>query len=187
MEKKGVAFIAVIVVLIVIVAGLSYVYLGSGQTGYVNGNGTTNGTPDPNEGLELAPFFSLPQVGGGQLMLADFSGKVLVLDFMATWGGPCVTEFAHLKEVDQKYGSDVAIVSIDVDGQEGDAVLQPFIAQHDITWPVLKDTSGVSMASGYSATSIPTLVIINQDGYIKERFVGVTQASVLESVIDSIL
>ncbi|KYK26907.1 MAG: hypothetical protein AYK23_00510 [Candidatus Proteinoplasmatales archaeon SG8-5] len=183
MEKQGIAFIAAIVGLVVIVSGLSYLYIGSGQTGYENGNGVD----DPNEGLQLAPVFTLPQVGGGNVMLADYSGKVLVLDFMATWCGPCVTEIGHLKEIDQKYGSDVAIVSIDVDRDEDDAILQPFIAQHGITWPVLRDTGGVSAASGYSASSIPTLVIVNQDGYIKDRFVGVTSASTLESVIDSIL
>jgi thiol-disulfide isomerase/thioredoxin len=197
MEKKGVAFVAALVGLIVIAGGLSYVYLSSGQSGYVNGsddgtddgadNGTPDGNDDPNEGLDLAHGFTLPKVGGGSISLDNYKGKVVVLDFMATWCGPCVTELAHLKDIDQGYGDDVVILSIDVDAQEDDPVLLPFIAQHSITWPVLRDTAGISQASGYSASSIPTLVIINKDGYIQQRFVGVTQASALESVIDSIL
>lgn len=180
MQKAGIAFVAVITALIVLVGGLSYVYLGSGQSGY-DDNG------DPNAGLTIAPVFTLPKVGGGSVSLSDYDGKVLVLDFMATWCGPCVTEIAHLKEIDSSYGNGVAIVSIDVDREEDEALLASFAAEHAITWPILRDTQGVASASAYSASSIPTLVIINQDGYVKERFVGVTESSTLKSVIDSIL
>jgi thiol-disulfide isomerase/thioredoxin len=188
MEKAGIAFIAAIVGLIVLVGGLSYVYFGTSQSGYVDNNGddsSENG--DPNEGLQLAPDFTLPKVGGGSVRLSDYRGKVVLLDFMATWCGPCINELEHLKEIDQRYGTDVVIISIDVDAEEGDSLLIPFATEHDVTWPVLRDTQGISQATGYSASSIPTLVVVNKDGYVRERYVGVTQASVLESVIDTIL
>lgn len=197
MKKAGAIFVVVVMVLAVAIGGLSYVYLDSGQSGYTGqtdgGDSDTEGTQpddtsntDPNAGLVMAPGFTLPRVGGGSMTLSDFRGKVVLLDFMATWCGPCVTELGHLKDVDESYGDDVVIISIDVDQSESEALLNQFAADHTITWPILMDTGGISQTAGYSASSIPTLVIVNKDGYIEERYVGVTQASVLRSVIDSI-
>jgi thiol-disulfide isomerase/thioredoxin len=198
MKRAGAIFVAIIIILAVAIGGLSYVYLDAGQSGY---SGQTDddssddeytppddgGDGNPNAGLLLAPDFTLPKVGGGSGTLSNYRGKVVLLDFMATWCGPCVTELEHLKEVDSAYSSDVVIFSIDVDQNEGDALLTSFGAEHGITWPILMDTGGISQTSGYSASSIPTLVVVNKDGYIRERYVGVTQASVLESIINTLL
>ena len=140
------------------------------------------------EAVGLAPDFTLPKVNGGFVTLSSLQGRVVVLDFMATWCGPCTAELEHLKEIDNLYSSsEVVILSIDVDSDEDETILSPYISDHGITWSVLMDTSGVSSQPGYDASAIPTLVIIDQDGYIQFRHVGTTDSSILISEIETLL
>ncbi len=185
MKKNTIAFISVLVALGILLGALVYVYLGEGQSGYEDQN---DDDTDPNIGLDLAPDFTLPKVGGGTLQLSSLRGKVVVLDFMATWCAPCATEIGHLKVVDGAYSdSQVEIISIDVDTNEGDALLAQYAAEKGITWPIVRDTLGISNAPGYEVSSIPTVVIVNQDGYIQYRNVGVVSSSELGSIIDGLL
>ena len=180
MEKMSLLYIAAVVGMIVVAGGLSYIYMDDDQQPYEGSKGD-----DPNAGLQLAPDFTLPRVGGGHVSLHSLRGKIVILDFMATWCGPCGTEIEHLKVVDGEYAdSEVAILSIDVDSSESEALLSDYAAERGITWDILRDTSGISSANGYSASRIPTLVIINKDGYIVEREVRVTSSSELISMID---
>ena len=182
-------------------AGLGYIYFSDGQepfTGNPDDNDDDNSGPDPNPQPDdsdddnqqqgTAPNFNLPRVGGGSVRLSDLRGQVVVLDFMATWCGPCETELAHLDEIYNSYGSSqVRILSIDVDSGESESLLSQYIDQHDISWDVLMDESGINNAAGYDVSSIPTLVIVDQDGNIAYRAVGVTQASTLRAQINALL
>jgi thiol-disulfide isomerase/thioredoxin len=149
-----------------------------------------SGTIDIDDGDTAgdAPDFTLPKVGGGTVSLSGCVGKVVVLDFMATWCGPCETEIEHLKDISEAYGaSEVVILSIDVDSSEDDALLSGYIADHGITWDVLRDTAGINDEPGYDVTGIPTIVIIDQDGNIRFRHVGTTDSATLIAEIDTLL
>jgi len=188
MEKAGLIFISVLVALGVLLGSLVYIYVSDGQDVFNDQNGDNGDDgPDPNAGLTLARDFTLPKVGGGTMKLSDQRGKVVVLDFMATWCGPCEVEIGHLKEIYQAYGTSLVIISIDVDESETDGLLIPYASEQGITWPILRDISDVSSTTGYEVSSIPTLVVINQDGYIVSRNVGVTSSDDLMDIIDPLL
>ena len=202
MEKAAVIFISLIVVTSTALAGLGYMHFSDGQGAYVDNpdddgtpDSTPDSTPDPipdpepdNSNLSLAPDFSLPKVGGGYVTLSSLKGQVVILDFMATWCGPCETELAHLDEIYNSYSSSqVRILSIDVDTSESEAVLSIYADKHDISWDVLMDTSGINNNAGYDVSSIPTLVIVDQDGRIAYRAVGVTTAATLQAEINALL
>jgi thiol-disulfide isomerase/thioredoxin len=185
MYKPAVLFAVAIAALVVLAGGLTYYYLGGNQEPYSNGSGQ-NGD-DPNEGLQLAPEFNLPRVGGGSVRLSDLQGRVVVLDFMATWCAPCEMEFDHLKEIRAAYpSSEVAIYSIDVDARETESMLVTYSSEMGLTWDILRDTEGISSAPGYEASNIPTLVVVNKDGYIAGREIGVTDADDLMAMIDQL-
>lgn len=204
MEKAAVIFISIIIAASVAIGSLGYLYFSDGQEAYtgtpINGGDTVDTTDDSSDDtisdtgddtistLQLAPDFNLPKVGGGSVRLSDLRGQVVILDFMATWCGPCETELAHLEDIYQSYGSSqVKILSIDVDQSESEAVLSIYADKHDISWDVLMDTTAINNAAGYDVSSIPTLVIVDQDGRIAFRAEGVTQASTLKMEINALL
>ena len=93
-----------------------------------------------------------------------------------------------MDEIYNSYGSSqVRVLSIGVDQGESESLLADFADEQGISWNVLRDTSGINNAAGYDVISIPTLVIVDQDGRIAYRSVGVTQASTLKAEINALL
>jgi len=134
-----------------------------------------------------APLFTLTDIDGDECALSALRGKIVVLDFFATWCGPCEPELVHLAELYEAYsGNEVSIMSVSVDPVH-DTVerLQQFRVVHEISWTIARDTAGV--ANQYNIEYIPTLVIVDQRGGIQYRHVGLTPASELSSEIDALL
>lgn len=130
----------------------------------------------------IAPDFTLTDIDGVRFSLADHRGKVVLLDFFAILCSPCVEEMQHLNVLHQEFGENVTIVSITI-APEVDSVdtLKQFRQAHNMSWIVARDTEGVS--SNYSVQVVPTLVLIDKEGYIQYRHVDLTDASVLEQEI----
>jgi len=134
----------------------------------------------------LAPDFTLTDIDGNTFSLSDFQGKVVILDFFATWCGPCVAEIPHLRSLQEEFGEDLIIISISI-SPSSDTVekLQQFRQEHEIDWIVARDTIG--MNDGYDVQIVPTLVILDQEGYIQYRHVDFTDESVLREEIIEII
>jgi thiol-disulfide isomerase/thioredoxin len=125
-----------------------------------------------------APAFELPDIDQATIKLADFHGKVVLLDFWATWCGPCKMAIPHLKELASEYGDQgLVVVGISLD-QGGFRVLTPFVRSNGINYPVL--LGGQQVAADYGGIrSIPTMFLIDRDGLVRKRYVGLTPAEVL--------
>jgi len=135
---------------------------------------------------EVAPIFTLTDIDGVEFSLSNFRGRVVLLDFFATWCGPCVAEIPHLKSLREKFGEDLIIISVSV-SPSSDTVekLQEFRQEHGIDWVIARDTIGIN--DEYGVQYIPTLVIIDQEGYIRHRHVGLTDESVLYGEIYEVI
>lgn len=134
----------------------------------------------------LAPDFSLTSLEGKDFKLSDFRGKVVVIYFMATWCGPCRGQMPHLKVFWEKYEGQVVLISISVSPlTDSVEVLQQYSRKYNATWIWARDTANV--ARDYKVTAIPTIVIVDKEGYIRFSHVGVVDASSLSREVERLL
>lgn len=116
--------------------------------------------------LAKAPNFSVKEVGKDQIYsLADLNNKILVLDFWATWCGPCIKSFKTVKRLNDTYKEHVNFVSIGSDDNEDKAI--KFLEKNpDYTWRFLHDGKDGATGLVYEAFSIPKYVVIDLNGII---------------------
>ncbi len=119
-----------------------------------------------------APDFTLAGFDGKSVKLSSLKGSVVVLDFWATWCGPCVMSLPNLDEL-YKQQSPHGLKAFAVDQQEDKDTVQAFVQKKGLTIPILLDTQG-SAGKLYTADQgIPVTIIVGKDGLVKNAFVGV--------------
>ena len=136
----------------------------------------------PGKG-EKAPDFRARTNTGTVLSLADYSGKVVILDFFATWCASCRQLPPFLADIVKKY--DVKVIGMDVE-DSGEEKINAYIRKHGISFPVVYADDKVQ--SLYGIRSVPVVYIIGKDGTIAGKFQGFNKdiAASLESLIKSI-
>lgn len=144
------------------------------------------------EGSELegkpAPDFTLKNLEGQQVSLANQKGNVVVIDFWATWCPPCRASLPHLQEVsDNKEYSDEGLKVYAVNLREKPETIKTFMKNNKLSFPVLLDDGTV--ADKYGVEGIPTTAIVGRDGKVTNVFVGYGPGSAekLEQAIEKAL
>jgi peroxiredoxin len=116
------------------------------------------------------PAFDLPDLDGNQVTLADYAGKVVVLDLWATWCPPCRQEIPFLVELYEEQ-KDAGLVVVGVGLDDGGAkVLRPFVEQNGVTYTILVGNRDVGQA--YQLQGIPTTFILDKEGRIAAKHLG---------------
>jgi peroxiredoxin len=119
---------------------------------------------------KAAPDFTLPNTDGQQVSLQQYRGKVVFLNFWATWCIPCREEMPALERLHQTYQSqDLAIISIDL--KESAEQVKTFFQKHELSFPALLDQNG-SVFRDYLVAGMPTTYLIDRDGTLLARGVG---------------
>ena len=134
-----------------------------------------------------APDFTVYDAEGNEVHLSDYFGKPIVLNFWASWCGPCQMEMPDFQEKYLELGEEVAFLMINMTdgGRETVQTASEFIASKGYTFPVFYDTMG--MAAGvYGAYSLPTSYFINAQGHVIARAVGAIDGETLQRGIDMI-
>ena len=131
-----------------------------------------------------APAFTLVDLGGKNVSLSDFQGKIVVLDFWATWCPPCRREIPDFISLQNQYASQgVQIVGIALDEPEK---VQAFARDNGMNYPVLLGNDAISAKYG-GIDGIPTTFIIDRTGRIVNRFEGFRPRETFEAEIKKLL
>lgn len=163
----------------VIVAIVMFGILGYGYLSDTNGASLTenqskqeksDSAKEDQEKYE-APDFTLQTIKGEEVSLSDYRGKIVFINFWATWCGPCRHEVPAFVELQDEYGTDnLVILGISVD-QGNRSVVTEFAKEYNINYEILYANGEVVGKYG-GIKSIPTTFIVDRDGYLRDRRVG---------------
>ncbi len=133
---------------------------------------------------ELAPEWSLKDLEGKTVKSSSFRGKIVILNFWATWCGPCRAEIPDLIAIQKKYHGKVAVVGISLDTTPA-AGVAAFVKAQGINYPVL--IGNPEVAAAYDAQGIPRTWMIDKDGRVFSQKTGMLSESELEEILKPIL
>ena len=149
----------VLIVAVVLVAGAIFALM------------SRDTTPTPIAAGQTAPAFELPQLSGGApLRLSDLRGKVVLLNFWATWCKPCEDEMPSMERLSQQLkGQPFVLLAVSVDDDA--AAVKAFVERLGLTLPVLLDPDK-KVAASFQAYRFPETLLIDPGGVVAGRFVG---------------
>ena len=132
-----------------------------------------------------APTINMTLYGGGVLSPADYADKPAVVNFWASWCGPCRQEAPIFERLSQEYGErGVQFIGVNIQDAEADA--EAYLREYDITYPNGRDDNG-SISIDYGVIGIPVTFFINKDGVVQRRWAGVMRETQLRQWIDELV
>ena len=132
-----------------------------------------------------APDFTLSDMQGNEVSLSDFKGNVVIINFWATWCGPCRFEIPDLIDLQEKYNGDLVVLGVSLD-YDGPSVVPQFAEKLGISYPVLYGNGQVAHRYG-GVTGIPTTFIIDRDMNVYSRYIGYRPQTVFEKDIQDLI
>lgn len=145
-----------------------------------------NYIPPGKENLTEAPDFTLQSIEGKSISLSDYKGKIVILDFWATWCPPCRKAIPDLVDLKEKYKNDIEIIGIALDDASTKQEVKPFAEQMKINYPVVYGNIPLTQEYG-NIRSIPTSFVLDAEGKIAAKHIGYVSKQVYENDIQQIM
>lgn len=119
-----------------------------------------------------APEFALQTLDGTTINSTDLRGKVVLLNFWATWCPPCTAEMPDLNALYREYGSARNFMVLGVDFEEDAETVGPFVQQYGLEFPVVLDRDGRVTTQLFGVRPLPTTFLIDREGFIRDAWSG---------------
>jgi peroxiredoxin len=135
---------------------------------------------------DKAPDFTLKSVDGKTIKLSDYKGKVVIIDFWATWCGPCRRGIPDLVSIQTEFKNDLVIIGISLDAEKTIKDVPEFVKSYKINYPIVYGDEKVVMAYG-GIQSIPTAFVIDKNGNVVDRHIGLVSKDTYVTKIKELL
>lgn len=136
---------------------------------------------------KMAPDFDLATINGEPTKLSDYRGKIIILNFWASWCPPCKAEMPNIEKFyKENKGQNVIVLAVNLTSVERNKNdVQQFIKDNGLTFPVLLDEHG-KVGNLYQTFTIPASYIINTKGIVQKKFVGPMSEDISEKLVSNI-
>jgi len=131
----------------------------------------------------MAPPFAVTTLDGQRISMDELTGKVVLIDFWATWCGPCRAALPHVRDIAKKFaGQPLVVLSISLDRDE--RKWKEFVAKNEMTWPQYLDGGfGGPVANMFGVRAIPHTFTIDADGVLQEEHIGDASEGKLKKLV----
>lgn len=167
--------------LILILGGIWLIWtrtpLGSGWD--ANKSGTISAESAPSAG-QPAPDFELKNLAGETIHLSNFKGKLVLVNFWATWCAPCRAETPELQAASVEYKDQLVIIGVNLTTNDTPTQVPTFVEEFGITFPIVLDETG-EVSKMYQVMGLPTSVLIDRDGIVRDVRLGPISQAYLEA------
>ena len=171
--------IAILAALLCVLALAALLALGLANRSPVTGRSGVTRIDKP------APPMNMPLYGGGSLTSSDYADKPVVVNFWASWCGPCRQEAPVFERLSREY-SERGVLFIGVNIQDAERDAEAYLREFDITYPNGIDEDG-SVSIDYGVIGIPVTFFIGRDGIVQRRWAGVMREAQLRKWIDELV
>ena len=140
---------------------------------------------EANSNIKVAEDFTLTTLQGEEVTLSDYKGKIVFLNFWATWCEPCIEEMPHMQSVYEKH-PDIAMLAVNLTSKDlGIDAVKQFVDDLKVTFPILLDEAHV-VGKQYSILALPTSYIIDPEGRVFKEVVGPMDEAMMEDLISKL-
>ena len=170
-----------VVIIVVIILGGAWILFSQGMSRInpAGGDAAVILEPAPMPG-HPAPDFELATLDGETVRLSDFAGKPILVNFWATWCGPCRAEFPDFQKAWVDNTDNLVIIAVNHTTADQAEQVDDFVAEMGVTFPIALDTEGQA-AEAYQVRGLPTSIFIDRDGMVIEVFTGPINQAYIES------
>lgn len=131
----------------------------------------------------LAPAFELPDLGDRTVRAGGASDKLTMINFWASWCGPCDLEAPDLQELHERHADRLLLIGVNSTKYDRERDARRFVDEHELTFPIVMDREG-AVTKLYKVQQFPTTLLVDKNGVIRERIVGVLSRTQWEALID---
>jgi peroxiredoxin len=133
---------------------------------------------------DAAPDFQADRLTGATISLADLRGRIVVINFWATWCPPCRVELPELDAYQAEMGDQIVVLGVATGEPKG--TVEPFVRQQGLRFPIVLDEQG-SIGAAYGVAGLPTSVILDRSGIVRERVTGPMTRDTLARRVERLL
>ncbi len=177
-------FWIILIGLVIVLGGIWIIFSKTVRSDTIAGTEAGTLKPAPIAG-HPAPDFELKSLEGETVRVSDYKGQPVLVNFWATWCGPCRAEFPDFQKAYVDNADNLVIIGVNNTAADQVTLVQDFVAEMGATFPIVLDETGQTVEA-YKVLGLPTTVFIDREGIIQEIFTGPINKAYIEAKLSEL-